>query len=150
MTVLGVGFDRYLGGLEMTLRLRELLVEKFRQHYKSKADITTSERGMAKLLKEAERLKQVGVLLALYSIVLTSRYIQVLSANVDYFAQVESVHEDIDMRVQVTREEFNKLIDDLMPRVAGPMDRALKMAELTLEQVIQVFVFDRWMSCVVF
>lgn len=73
-----------------------------------------------------------------------------LSANVDYFAQVESVHEDIDMRVQVTREEFNKLIDDLMPRVAGPMDRALKMAELTLEQVIQVFVFDRWMSCVVF
>lgn len=67
MTVLGVGFDRYLGGLEMTLRLRELLVEKFRQHYKSKADITTSERGMAKLLKEAERLKQVGVLLALYS-----------------------------------------------------------------------------------
>ncbi|VDO20474.1 unnamed protein product [Heligmosomoides polygyrus] len=120
MTVLGVGFDRYLGGLEMTLRLRELLVEKFRQHYKSKADITTSERGMAKLLKEAERLKQV------------------LSANVDYFAQVESVHEDIDMRVQVTREEFNKLIDDLMPRVAGPMDRALKMAELTLEQVDQV------------
>ncbi|PIO73829.1 hypothetical protein TELCIR_04183 [Teladorsagia circumcincta] len=40
----------------------------------SQKDITTSERSMAKLFKEAERLKQV------------------LSANLDYYAQVESVH----------------------------------------------------------
>ncbi|VDL81988.1 unnamed protein product [Nippostrongylus brasiliensis] len=120
MTVLGVGFDRYLGGLEMTLRLRDLLVRKFNEHYKSSKDITTSERAMAKLLKEAERLKQV------------------LSANADYYAQVESVHEDIDMRVHVTREEFNKLIEDLLVRVKGPMEQALKMAELKLEEVDQV------------
>nr|CDJ82716.1 Heat shock protein 70 domain containing protein [Haemonchus contortus] len=120
MSVLGVGFDRYLGGLEMTMRLRDLLVEKFRQHYKSAEDITTSQRAMAKLFKEAERLKQV------------------LSANVDYYAQVESVHEDIDMRVHVTREEFNHLIDDLMPRVTVPLTQALKMAELQLDQVDQV------------
>uniref|UniRef100_A0A0N4WET8 Hypoxia up-regulated 1 n=1 Tax=Haemonchus placei TaxID=6290 RepID=A0A0N4WET8_HAEPC len=117
MSVLGVGFDRYLGGLEMTMRLRDLLVEKFRLHYKSAEDITTSQRAMAKLFKEAERLKQV------------------LSANVDYYAQVESVHEDIDMRVHVTREEFNHLIDDLMPRVTIPLTQALKMAELQLDQV---------------
>ncbi|WKX94729.1 hypothetical protein Q1695_011752 [Nippostrongylus brasiliensis] len=120
MTVLGVGFDRYLGGLEMTQRLRDLLVRKFNEHYKSSKDITTSERAMAKLLKEAERLKQV------------------LSANADYYAQVESVHEDIDMRVHVTREEFNKLIEDLLVRVKGPMEQALEMAELKLEEVDQV------------
>lgn len=34
MTVLGVGYDRTLGGLEITLRLQNLLVEKFRQNYK--------------------------------------------------------------------------------------------------------------------
>ncbi|PIO66597.1 hypothetical protein TELCIR_11687 [Teladorsagia circumcincta] len=89
MSVVRVGFDRSLGGLEVTMRLRDLLVEKFRQHYKSQKDITTSESSMAKLFKEAERLKQV------------------LSANLDYCAQVKSVHEDIDMRMHVTRDEFN-------------------------------------------
>ena len=34
MTVLGVGFDRSLGGLELTLRLQNLLIEKFRKNYK--------------------------------------------------------------------------------------------------------------------
>ncbi|KIH48523.1 hypothetical protein ANCDUO_21407, partial [Ancylostoma duodenale] len=58
VTVLGVGFDRTLGGLEMTLRLRDLLVTKFNEHYKTKKQITTSEKAMAKLFKEAERLKQ--------------------------------------------------------------------------------------------
>lgn len=53
----------------------------------------------------------------------------------DHYAQIESVHEDIDMRVHVTREEFNKLIDDLMNRVAAPVEQALKFAELTLDQV---------------
>ncbi|KAJ1346061.1 hypothetical protein KIN20_000742 [Parelaphostrongylus tenuis] len=120
MSVLGVGFDRRLGGLEMTLRLRDLLVKKFNENYKSQKDITTSERAMAKLFKEAERLKQV------------------LSANLDYFAQIESVHEDIDMRVQVTRDEFNGLIEDLLTRVAPPIEQALKMAELPLEQIDQV------------
>ncbi|KAL6733177.1 hypothetical protein Aduo_003847 [Ancylostoma duodenale] len=120
VTVLGVGFDRTLGGLEMTLRLRDLLVTKFNEHYKTKKAITTSEKAMAKLFKEAERLKQV------------------LSANPDHYAQIESVHEDIDMRVHVTREEFNKLIDDLIKRVASPVDQALKIAELTLDQVDQV------------
>ncbi|KIH52131.1 hypothetical protein ANCDUO_17769 [Ancylostoma duodenale] len=42
------------------------------------------------------------------------------------------------MRIHVTREEFNKLIDDLMKRVASPVDQALKIAELTLDQVDQV------------
>ncbi|EYC07712.1 hypothetical protein Y032_0069g360 [Ancylostoma ceylanicum] len=120
LTVLGIGFDRTLGGLEMTLRLRDLLVTKFNEHYKTKKQITTSEKAMAKLFKEAERLKQV------------------LSANMDHYAQVESVHEDVDMRVHVTREEFNKLIDDLMERVVSPVDQALKIAELTLDQVDQV------------
>uniref|UniRef100_A0A0K0CVF7 Hypoxia up-regulated protein 1 n=1 Tax=Angiostrongylus cantonensis TaxID=6313 RepID=A0A0K0CVF7_ANGCA len=99
MSVLGVGFDRRLGGLEMTMRLRDHLVKKFIENYNPQKDITTNERAMAKLFKEAERLKQV------------------LSANLDHFAQIESLHEEIDMRVQVTREEFNRLIDDLLTRL---------------------------------
>ncbi|PIO71054.1 hypothetical protein TELCIR_07058 [Teladorsagia circumcincta] len=117
MSDLGVGIDRSLGGLEMTTRLRDLLVEKFKQHYKSQEDITTSERSMAILFKEAERLKQV------------------LSANLNYCAQVGSVHEDMDMRVHVTSDEFNQLIDDLTPQVATALVRALEMADFQMYQV---------------
>ncbi|CAJ0607927.1 unnamed protein product [Cylicocyclus nassatus] len=120
LTVLGVGFDRTLGGLEMTLRLRDLLVKMFKAHYKTQKDITTNERAMAKMLKEAERLKQV------------------LSANPEHYAQVESIHEDIDMKLHVTRDEFNSLIDGLMKRVPAPIEQALKMAELTMDQVDQI------------
>ncbi|KAE9417559.1 hypothetical protein Angca_008280, partial [Angiostrongylus cantonensis] len=120
MSVLGVGFDRRLGGLEMTMRLRDHLVKKFIENYNPQKDITTNERAMAKLFKEAERLKQV------------------LSANLDHFAQIESLHEEIDMRVQVTREEFNRLIDDLLTRLVVPIEQSLKMAELQLEQIDQV------------
>ncbi|PIO62711.1 hypothetical protein TELCIR_15717 [Teladorsagia circumcincta] len=101
-------------------REREQCGVPYRTALQSQKDITTSERSMAKLFKEAERLKQV------------------LSANLDYYARVESVHENIDMRVHVTRDEFNQLIDDLMPRVATPLVQAPKMADLQLDQVGQV------------
>ncbi|CAJ0925793.1 unnamed protein product, partial [Mesorhabditis belari] len=55
---------------------------------------------------------------------------QVLSANLDHFAQIESVHEDIDMRLRVTREELNGLIVDLDERILAPIDGALEMAGL--------------------
>ncbi|PIO67195.1 hypothetical protein TELCIR_11069, partial [Teladorsagia circumcincta] len=85
------------------------------QHYKSQKDITTSERSMAKLFKEPERLKQV------------------LSANLEYFAQVGSVYEDRHACAP-NSDEFNQLIDDLMPRVATPLVQALRMADMQLDQ----------------
>ncbi|CAJ0585594.1 unnamed protein product, partial [Mesorhabditis spiculigera] len=120
MTVLGVGFDRTLGGEVVTLRLRELLIKKFRENYKTKEDVTTNQKALAKIYKEAERVKQV------------------LSANADHYAQIESVHEDVDMRVKVTRDELNILIADLEPRIGKPVLDALDMAGLTMEQVDQV------------
>ena len=43
----------------MTIKLRELLIEKFRAAYKTEKDVTTSAKAMAKFYKEAERVKQV-------------------------------------------------------------------------------------------
>lgn len=77
MFVLGVGFDRTLGGFELTLRLRDHLANKFNEAYKPKQKIQVfknssklkknlfqeNQRSMAKLLKEAERVKQVGFIL---------------------------------------------------------------------------------------
>ncbi len=54
----------------MDLRLRDHLAKLFNEQKKSKNDVRENHRAMAKLLKEAQRLKTV------------------LSANVDFMAQV--------------------------------------------------------------
>lgn len=62
-------FDRTLGGLQMELRFRDHLAKLFNQQHPSK-DVRQNPRAMAKLLKEANRVKTV------------------LSANADHMAQV--------------------------------------------------------------
>ncbi|NXD92966.1 HYOU1 protein, partial [Chaetorhynchus papuensis] len=69
LQIQGIGFDRTLGGLEMELRLRDYLAKLFNEQHPSK-DVRKNPRAMAKLLKEANRLKTV------------------LSANADHMAQV--------------------------------------------------------------
>jgi hypoxia up-regulated 1 len=60
MEVIGVGFNPELGGHHLTLKLRELLIDAFRkQHPRTDGDITSSPQAMAKLLREADRVKQV-------------------------------------------------------------------------------------------
>ncbi|PAV63449.1 hypothetical protein WR25_22607 isoform E [Diploscapter pachys] len=134
MFVLGVGFDRTLGGFELTLRLRDHLANKFNEAYKPKQKIQVfknssklkknlfqeNQRSMAKLLKEAERVKQV------------------LSANTDTLVQIERVHEDKDMRIKLTRDEFSKLYEDLDSRFTEPITQALKIGQLSLEEVDQI------------
>jgi len=70
ITVRGVGFDRSLGSLEITLRLRDHLAKVFNGQKKTSKDVKESPRAMAKLHKEAERVKKI------------------LSANIETFAQV--------------------------------------------------------------
>ncbi|KHJ79352.1 hypothetical protein OESDEN_21003 [Oesophagostomum dentatum] len=115
----GVGYDRTLGGYEITLRMRDHLAKVFRDTVKTSTDITTNARSMAKLLKEAERVKQV------------------LSANKYHFAQIEAVHEEQNFRAKVTREELEEMIVDLEPRFVQPINDALAMAGKTIEQVDQ-------------
>uniref|UniRef100_A0A1I7TTG8 Hypoxia up-regulated protein 1 n=1 Tax=Caenorhabditis tropicalis TaxID=1561998 RepID=A0A1I7TTG8_9PELO len=119
MTVLGVGYDRTLGGIEMTNRLRDHLIELFEKTYKPKTKVNTNRRALTKFAKEAERLKQV------------------LSANAEHFAQIESAHEDIDAKLKVTREDFNRLIADLEPRFGEPIEQALRMAQIPIGDVDQ-------------
>ncbi|KAI3413288.1 hypothetical protein GPALN_010786 [Globodera pallida] len=105
---IGVGYDRALGGHHLTLRLRDHLVKAFKQQYpKLEGDITKNPQAMAKLLKEADRVKQV------------------LSANPENFAHVEST-------------ELEALFRDFEPRYLEPITVALRMADLTVEQLDRV------------
>uniref|UniRef100_A0A3Q0SII5 Hypoxia up-regulated protein 1 n=1 Tax=Amphilophus citrinellus TaxID=61819 RepID=A0A3Q0SII5_AMPCI len=115
-------FDRGLGGFEMDLRLRNHLAKLFNEQKKSRKDVRENHRAMAKLLKEAQRLKTV------------------LSANVDFMAQVEGLMDDIDFKAKVTRSEFEELCADLFERVPRPVQDALTAAEMKLEEIEQVIL----------
>lgn len=121
--VLGVGYDRTLGGLEMQLRLRDYLGKEFNKMKKTKTDVFTNPRALAKLFKEAGRVKNV------------------LSANSDHYAQIEGLLDEQDFRLQVTREKFEELCQDLFTRVVAPLDQALKNSGLALNVINQVTLF---------
>ncbi|VDD87993.1 unnamed protein product [Enterobius vermicularis] len=118
--ILEYRYDRTLGGLEISLRLRNHLVKEFQKQKQVSQDITKNPRAMAKMFKEAERVKQV------------------LSANVDHIAQIESVHEDQDFKVVVTRVQLEEMIKDLEPRIMKPVEDALAMAEMSIEKIDQI------------
>lgn len=122
LQIRGVGFDRGLGGFEMDLRLRDHLAKVFNEQKKSKKDVRENLRAMAKLLKEAQRLKTV------------------LSANVDFMAQVEGLMDDIDFKAKVTRSEFEQLCADLFERVPQPVQDALTCAEMKMDEIEQVIL----------
>ncbi|XP_061449474.1 hypoxia up-regulated protein 1 isoform X2 [Rhineura floridana] len=121
LQIRGVGFDRTLGGLEMELRLRDHLAKLFNEQHPSK-HVRKNLRAMAKLLKEANRLKTV------------------LSANADHVAQIEGLLDDIDFKAKVSRQEFEELCSDLFQRVAGPVQQALSSAEISLNEIDQVIL----------
>lgn len=124
LQIRGVGFDRTLGGLEMELRLREHLAGLFNQQRKGQRakDVRENPRAMAKLLREANRLKTV------------------LSANADHMAQIEGLMDDMDFKAKVTRVEFEELCADLFERVPGPVQQALQSAEMSLDEIEQVIL----------
>ncbi|KAM5245701.1 hypoxia up-regulated protein 1 isoform 2-T2 [Ctenodactylus gundi] len=124
LQIRGVGFDRTLGGLEMELRLREHLAGLFNEQRKGQRakDVRQNPRAMAKLLREANRLKTV------------------LSANADHVAQIEGLMDDMDFKAKVTRVEFEELCADLFERVPGPVQQALQSAEMSLDEIEQVIL----------
>ncbi|KAM7085932.1 hypoxia up-regulated protein 1 isoform 1-T5 [Molossus nigricans] len=124
LQIQGVGFDRTLGGLEMELRLREHLAGLFNEQRKGQGakDVRENPRAMAKLLREANRVKTV------------------LSANADHMAQIEGLMDDVDFKAKVTRAEFEELCADLFERVPGPVQQALQSASMSLDEIEQVIL----------
>ncbi|XP_075548772.1 hypoxia up-regulated Grp170 co-chaperone protein isoform X2 [Dermacentor variabilis] len=122
LSIKGVGYDRFLGGLEFKLRLGERFAREFSALKKTKQDVFDNKRGLAKLFKEADRVKKV------------------LSANTEHVAQVENVMEDVDFKFPITRVEFEEISDDLFKRVAAPIHMALSSAGMTLGEIDQVIV----------
>ncbi|KAL7317979.1 lumenal Hsp70 protein [Mucor circinelloides] len=122
LEVRGVGFDRTLGGHELDVRLQQLLIAGFMKANGDRVstDIKTSSGAMTRLMKEANRVKQI------------------LSANTETMASIESLHEGIDFKLKVTRAELEDICKDLIARVRNPLQTALDAANMTVDDIQSV------------
>ncbi|KAJ1562472.1 Hypoxia up-regulated protein 1 [Nowakowskiella sp. JEL0078] len=117
--VLAVGYDPTLGGNSIDQRLQQLLAKRFTEKNvdKLKGNVLAEPKAMTKLLKEANRVKQI------------------LSANTQCMSGVEHLMEEIDFKTIVTREELENLCIDLFDRVDGPIKKVLEKTGLSLTEI---------------
>ncbi|KAE8220566.1 hypothetical protein CF319_g5930 [Tilletia indica] len=113
--VLSVGWDRSAGGLALDLIVRDLLIQKFEATPSAgrlQTPIRQNQRALAKLLREANRVKHI------------------LSANAFAASNIEGLAEDIDFRTRMEREEFENAVRSagLEAGFVSPIADAIKNA----------------------
>jgi hypoxia up-regulated 1 len=128
VTVLGSGWDRSLGGDALNMVIVDDMVTKFTESSKFKAldksadDVKTHGRAMARMFKDAEKVRQV------------------LSANKQTTASFEDLFEDVDFRYKLSRDDFEKATKDFAERLDTPINAALKAANLTFADLTSVIL----------
>lgn len=126
--VLGSGWDRSLGGDALNSIIVDDMVDKFVESPAAKKIGVTAEgvkahgRAMAKLWKDAERLRHV------------------LSANQNTQTSFEGLYEDVDFKYKITRAEFETLAEAHAARVGTAIQGALDMAGLTVADLDSVIL----------
>ena len=120
--VLDAAWERNVGGLELDIRLRDHMARAFDAENKevlAGASVFGNERAMARLLREANRVKHV------------------LSANAAAAANIESVMNDLDLHVNIQRSEFEDLLraDGLLDSFASPINELLKRTGRSLSSI---------------
>ena len=126
--VLGSGWDRTLGGDGLNTLIVDDMINKFVESTSGKKVSATVEgvqahgRAIAKLSKEAERLRQV------------------LSANTNSQASFEGLYEDVDFRYKISRAEFEKLAESHKERLAIAFQKALDTAEIEAKDLDSVIL----------
>ncbi|KAF8999790.1 Hsp70 protein-domain-containing protein [Cyathus striatus] len=118
IAAVGVGYIRNIAGTELDRRMREILIDAF--NAKHHRNVRSDKKGMAKLWKEAQRIKSI------------------LSANNEIVSTVESVAWDLDFKTRVTRSSFEAACDDLKPLFAQPITDALRNSGLSLDNITSV------------
>lgn len=125
----GTGYDSTLGGDSFNDVIVEDMISEFVQNKKLKAlnvqpaDIQSQGKAMARIWKEAERLRQV------------------LSANSVAYASLEGLYDDdANVKYSLTRDRFEELVNEYAARVKGPLVTALESAGVTLGELDSVIL----------
>ncbi|KAK9475635.1 Hsp70 protein-domain-containing protein [Lipomyces japonicus] len=120
ITVEGFGYDATLGGDILTQRIFEILKARFIAQHGS--GVESSPKSLVRLYKEAERAKSI------------------LSANTEVRSGIESLYEDLDFRTVLTRVEFEKSIEDILPRLQKPILDSLRQAGISISEVSSIIL----------
>lgn len=100
--------DEHFGGSDFTNALQDLLLEKTIEQYK--IDPRTSARAMIRFRAAVEKFKKV------------------LSSNPVVRFEVPTLMNDIDVKFDLKREEFDERTKHLVQRIDAPIEQALKLA----------------------
>lgn len=120
LKILGTAYDRNLGGRDVDFAIANHFAGQFKSKYK--IDIKSHPKAFSRVLTQAEKLKKV------------------LSANTTAPFNIESVMDDIDVSGSMTREELEKYLKPLTARLAAPIERALKMANVSKQDIDSIEV----------
>ncbi len=126
--VLGSGWDRTLGGDALNAVIVDDMIAKFVEYAATKGAVHTAEevqshgRAVAKLLKEAERLRQI------------------LSANQNTQASFEALFDDVDFKYKITREEFEKMTETHSARAAVVLQKALDACDMEIQDIDSIIL----------
>ncbi|KAK8039813.1 hypothetical protein PG993_008224 [Apiospora rasikravindrae] len=126
--VVGNGWDRTLGGDALNYLILDDMVQQFVESPAAKKASVTIEkvqkhgRAVAKLLKEAEKLRHI------------------LSANTESRGSFEGLYDDIDFKYKITRADFEKMAGAHAERVGAAVQKALDAAELDISQLDSIIL----------
>lgn len=111
-------FDRFLGGLDMQLKLRDHIVKSFSEKTKiPESKVYKRDRSSSKVLYEAGRVKRV------------------LSANSDFLIRIENVIDGIDLKLPITRQEYETLNEDLLVKqTVSVLDRLFELTNTSRDE----------------
>ncbi|ETI54457.1 hypothetical protein F441_02680 [Phytophthora nicotianae CJ01A1] len=120
LTVKSAAFDRFLGGRDFDMAIAKDVAAKFAEKYKTNP--LENPKSRIKLLSSCEKAKKN---LSPYGVTATHLNIECLADDRDYNSQV-------------TLEEFETLIEPLLKRLDGPIERALADAGIDKSQLTNV------------
>ena len=126
--VMGSGWDRTLGGDSLNYLIVDDMVSQFVESKAAKKASVSAQgvkahgRAMAKLLKEAERLRQV------------------LSANQNTQTSFEGLFEDINFKYKITRTEFETLAEAHVVRLGLAVADSLKASGLDIQDLTSIIL----------
>ena len=108
--VLATSGDTHLGGQDVDTRIVEWAMEEFKR--KTKIDVRSNSKAMARLRLVAERVKKT------------------LSTANQATLEVDSLAEGNDLVLTLSRAKFESLCEDLFRKCMGPVEQVLKDAKL--------------------
>ncbi|CUM63657.1 uncharacterized protein PRCAT00001240001 [Priceomyces carsonii] len=106
LDMLNVGYDEFLGGDVFTDSVDSIIKKKLLESFNiDLSELTT---------KISARIRETA-----------EKATTILSANSEYQISLESIYDDQDFRAKVTREEFEKVNEDIIFRITKPVLDAL-------------------------